>query len=200
MYYPYVLKENADTFVAQFSGGIPVVVALRAGSSHVTAAEANPEVVKAFEAKAISDFTGDLLHNPTLEMVPKEGRLWLGSSGRQFDVVDLSLGDSAGLSSPGGFAITEKYAYTTEAMASYMRALKDGGILSVTLWNKEDPPKSVLRLYATMAEAAEELDGAPAAQSFFVVSSYLSTTTVLYKRGGFSEAEVKKLTDFSASL
>ena len=35
-----------------------------------------------------------------------------------------------------------------------MRALKDGGILSVTLWNKEEPPKSVLKLYATMAEAA----------------------------------------------
>ena len=34
--------------------------------------------------------------------------------------------------------------YTREAMATYMRALKDGGILSVTLWNKEEPPKSVL--------------------------------------------------------
>ena len=35
-----------------------------------------------------------------------------------------------------------------------MRALKPGGVLSVTLWNKEEPPKSVLKLYATMAEAA----------------------------------------------
>ena len=40
-----------------------------------------------------------------------------------------------------------------------MRALKPGGILSVTLWNKEEPPKSVLKLYATMAEAARDVDG-----------------------------------------
>ena len=37
-----------------------------------------------------------------------------------------------------------------------MRALNDGGVLSVTLWNKEEPPKSVLKLYATMAEAARD--------------------------------------------
>ena len=77
----------------------------------------------------------------------------------RYDVIDLSLADSAGLSNPGGFAIVEKYAYTREAMSAYMRALKPGGILSVTLWNKEEPPKSVLKLYATMAAAARDVDG-----------------------------------------
>src|SRR5439155_9717731 len=32
MYYPYVLKTAPHTFVAQLSGGIPVAVAVRAGS------------------------------------------------------------------------------------------------------------------------------------------------------------------------
>src|SRR3954451_22412483 len=85
-------------------------------------------------------------------------------------------------------------------MASYMRALKDGGVLSVTLWNKEEPPKSVLKLYATMAEAARAVDPAPIDDRFFVVSSYLSTTTVLYKRGGFTPAEVAKLREQTAAL
>ena len=111
----------------------------------------------------------------------------------------MSLGDSAGLSSPGGFAITEKYAFTREAMAVYMRALREGGILSVTLWNKEDPPKSILKLYATMAAAAGDVGGAPS-HSFYVASTYLSTTTVLYKRGGFSADEIAKLSDFTRSL
>jgi hypothetical protein len=197
MYYPYVIKSAPDTFVAQLSGGIPVAVALRAGSAHVTAAEANPQILKAFASKAVADFTGDIIHNPKLEIVGQEGRLWLPSSGRKFDVVDLSLGDGAGLSSPGGFAISEKYAFTREAMAAYMGALKDGGVLSVTLWNKEDPPKSILKLYATMVEAA---GGTNAKQSFYVVSSYLSTTTVLYKRGGFSADEIAKLANFTHSL
>src|SRR5207249_7434765 len=61
------------------------------------------------------------------------------------------------------------------------------------LWNKEEPPKSVLKLYATMAAAARELDAVRIADSFFVASSYLSTATVLYKRGGFTAAEIEKL-------
>src|SRR5262249_18363926 len=87
----------------------------------------------------------------------------------------------------------EKFSYTREAMLNYMRALKDGGVLSVTLWNKEEPPKSVLKLYATMAAAAREFDAARIGDSFFVASSYLSTATVLFKRGDFTADEVERL-------
>jgi hypothetical protein len=200
MYYPYVLKKAPDTFVIQFSGGIPAVVALRAGAAHVTAAEPNPEILRAFASPAIAGFTGDLLHHKDLTVIGQEGRLWLPASGHRFDVIDLSLADGTGLSSPGGFAITEKYNYTREAMEAYMRGLADGGILSVTLWNKEDPPKSILKLYATMAAAARAVGQGDIAQSFYVVSSYLSTTTVLYKRGGFSADEIAKLGDYTSSL
>ena len=44
----------------------------------------------------------------------------------------------------------------------------------------------MLKLYATMAAAAREVDDGDIANRFFVVSSYLSTATVLYKRGGFT--------------
>jgi len=60
------------------------------------------------------------------------------------------------------------------------------------LWNKEEPPKSVLKLYATMAAAARDLDGNIAGR-FFVAASYLSTATVLYKRNGFAADEIDKL-------
>ena len=139
-----------------------------------------------------------MLNNPKVHVIDYDGRLYLAHTTDRYDVIDLSLADSAGLSSPGGFAIVEKYSYTREAMTSYMRALKDGGILSVTLWNKEEPPKSVLKLYATMAAAAREVDDGDIAKRFFVVSSYLSTATVLYKRGGFHAEEIAKLRDAHA--
>ena len=81
-----------------------------------------------------------------------------------------------------------------------MRALGDGGILSVTLWNKEEPPKSVLKLYATMAAAAREVDGGEIADRFFVAASYLSTATVLYKRGGFTAEEVDTLREHTRAM
>ena len=111
------------------------------------------------DRQGLRDFTGDVLNNPKVHVIDYDGRLYLAHTAERYDVIDLSLADSAGLSSPGGFAIVEKYSYTREAMTSYMRALKAGGILSVTLWNKEEPPKSVLKLYATMAAAAREVDG-----------------------------------------
>ncbi len=147
--------------------------------------------------RRLRDVTGDILDDPRVHVIGYDGRLYLAHTDNRYDVIDLSLANSVGLSNPGGFAIVEKYAYTREAMLSYMRALADGGILSVTLWNKEEPPKSILKLYATIAAAARAFDPASAANALFVASSYLSTTTVLYKRGGFTPEEIAKLRDYT---
>ena len=195
MYYPYVLKPQADTFVVQFGGGLSTAVALRSGSRSVTVAEGNPAVLDAFLTDSqLRAFTGDILREPRVKVIDYDGRLYVRQTASRYDVIDLSLADSAGLSSPGGFAVVEKYAYTQEAMQAYMGALKPGGILSVTMWNKEEPPKSVLKLYATMVAAARAADGdAAVGDRFYVAASYLSTSTVLYKRGGFTPAEVARL-------
>jgi spermidine synthase len=191
MVYPYVIKSNPKTFIVQFGGGISTEVALHSGAKDVTVAEGNRAVLQAFHADVIRNFTGDILSK--VHVIDYEGRHFLAHTDERFDVIDLSLADSVGLSNPGGFAIMEKFSYTKEAMETYMRALAPGGVLSVTLWNKEEPPKSVLKLYATMAAAAREVDPAHMANSFFVASSYLSTATVLYKNGGFTPEEIDKL-------
>ena len=195
MYYPYLLKKDPTTFVVQFGGGISTAVALKSGSAKVTVAEGNPAVLTAFrEDKHLRDFTGDVLNNPKVTVIDYDGRLYVAHTKNRYDIIDLSLADSAGLSSPGGFSIVEKYSYSREAMEAYMRALKPDGVLSVTLWNKEEPPKSVLKLYATMVAAAKNVDGGKdIANEFYVVSSYLSTATVLYKRNGFTAEEIAKL-------
>ena len=191
MFYPYVIKSAPKTFITQFGGGISTEVALHSGAKDVTVAEGNRAVLEAFHADVIRNFTGDILSK--VRVIGYEGRHFLAQTDERFDVIDLHLADLVGLSNPGGFAIVEKFSYTREAMETYMRALAPGGVLSVTLWNKEEPPKSVLKLYATMAAAAREVDPAHLANSFFVASSYLSTATVLYKNGGFTPDEIEKL-------
>ena len=190
---PFLLREHPDVFVVQFGGGLSTAAALRKQAHSITVADSNPAVLAAFRNDpALRTFTGDILHRAQVHTVNQDGRIFLALTDQRYDLVDLSLADSAGLSSPGGFAIAEKYNYTREAMEVYMRALKAGGVLSVTLWNKEEPPKSVLRLYATMVAAARNR-GDDVGNSFFVISNYLSTATVLYQRGGLSAASVAKL-------
>jgi hypothetical protein len=201
MFYPYLIKPEPNTFVIQFGGGLSTTVALRSGARSVTVAEANPEILRAFyDDETLRGFTGDILRHPKLKVVDYEGRLYLERTTNRYDVIDLSLADSAGLSNPGGFSIVEKFPYTREAMVHYMNALNSSGILSVTIWNKEEPPKSVLKLYATMAAAALDVDHLGIDRKFFVVSSYLSTATVLYKRDGFTAAEISMLRDHTRAL
>lgn len=199
MYYPYVVKPQAKVFVVQFGGGLSVMTALNAGTTSVTIAESNPAVLRAFRSPELAEATGNILADPRVKVVGYDGRLFLSHTDERYDVIDLSLADSVGLSNPGGFAISEKYAYTQQALQSYITALAEGGVLSVTLWNKEEPPKSVLRFYATMAKAAQAAGG-DWAKSLFVSESYLSTTTVLYKKGGFTDADLAALRQHTSDL
>ena len=68
------------------------------------------------QRQGLRDFTGDILNDPKVHVIDYDGRLYLANTDKRYDVIDLSLADSAGLSNPGGFAIVEKYAYTREAM------------------------------------------------------------------------------------
>ena len=198
MIYPYLITTKPKTFVVQFGGGISTMVALH-NTSNVTVGEANPAFLKAFrESDVLKNFTNNILNRVTV--IPYDGRLFLANTSERYDVIDLSLADSAGLSNPGGFAIVEKYSYTQEAMQHYMHALSDQGVLSVTLWNKEEPPKSVLKLYATMASAAQANGDIDISKNFFVASSYLSTVTVLYKRSGFTADELTKLREHTSAM
>ncbi len=124
MYYPYIIKKAPKTFVAQFGGGISTEVALSSGSKDITVAEGNRAILAAFHSPVFRGFTDDILSK--VRVIDYEGRHFLAQTSEKFDVIDLSLADSTGLSNPGGFAVVEKFAYTQEAMETYMRALSHG--------------------------------------------------------------------------
>jgi spermidine synthase len=191
---PYLLKPHPEVLVIQFGGGISTAVALKLGADKVTVAEGNPMIVDAVKDKGfIADFTGNILENPKVRLITSDGRIYVKHAKETFDIIDLSLADSTGLSSPGGSSIYEKYTYTTETFLACMRALGNDGIFSVTVWNKEDPPKSTMKLMTTLVTAAQEADSKDISRDFFIAHTYLSTFTALYKKGGFSEEEVQKL-------
>lgn len=201
MYLPYVLKSKPDVFVVQLGGGISTEVALHAGAARVTVAEGNPMILRTLrDAPGITRLTGSPLRDKRVTVIPYDGRLYVAGQQGRFDVIDLSLADSTGLSHPGGFTIYEKYNYTRDTIRDYMRALKPSGILAVTLWNKEDPPKSVPKLFATVLSAAAAEHDGKIADKLFVTHVYLSTVTVLYKRDGFTAAELAKLKEANDDL
>jgi spermidine synthase len=198
---PYALRENPNVFVVQLGGGISTMVALAQGAGRVTVAESNPMVLEALgDDPALRDWTGDLLNDPRLAVIPYDGRLYAAQAAGTYDIIDFSLPDSTGLSSPGGSQIFEQYAYAREAMQAYMTALAADGILSVTIWNRENPPRAVPKLFATMIEAARGLHPDGIEDHFFIHHTYLSTVTVLYARAGFTAEEVAQLDRLSRGM
>ncbi len=193
---PYTLKEEPDVLIMQFGGGISTNVALGLGARQITVAEGNPLVIQTVrDDPFVSDYTGHILSDDRVRLVEMEGRIMVSRLHQSFDIIDLSLADSTGLSMPAGAAIHEKYGYTVETFRSCMRLLRQGGIFSVTVWNKEDPPKSVLKLMTTMIEAAGSAGSTNIVSEFFLTQTYLSTFTVLYKKGGFEPQEVETLSN-----
>jgi spermidine synthase len=193
---PYGLKAKPEVLVMQFGGGISTNVALELGARSVTVAEGNPLVAQVIrDDPFVCDFTGRILADERVRLVETEGRLLVGRLADRFDVIDLSLADSTGLSMPAGVSIHEMYGYTVETFRSCVRALRKGGIFSVTVWNKEDPPKSVLKLMSTLIEAVGASGSIDVSRELFMTQTYLSTFTVLYKKGGFRQEEVTALSD-----
>jgi len=199
---PYLLKQKPEVMIMQLGGGISTELALKKGSQKITVAEGNPMIREALlNDPYLSKYTGNILKRPEIELIPTEGRIYLGNTQRKFDVIDLSLADSTGLSMPGGSSVTEKYLYTLETFESAMKALKDNGLLAITIWNKEDPPKSTLKTLATAVAAARQ--GSPAeklGQQFFIAHTYLSTLSILYKKEGFTASEIQTLKDYCEKM
>ncbi len=191
---PYGLKTSPDVLIMQFGGGISTNVALELGARRVTVAEGNPLVVQTVrDDPFVADYTGRILTDERVQLVEREGRIVVPLLPDHFDIIDLSLADSTGLSMPAGSSIHEQYGYTVETFRASIGALRRDGILSVTVWNKEDPPKSVLKLMSTMVDAARSDGSANVADSLFMTQTYLSTFTILYKKGGFTTQEVDAL-------
>ncbi len=94
---------------------------------------------------------------PRVRLHLGEARGYLSSSQETYDLIQISLLDSASAASGGVYGLSESYLYTREAIAEYLQHLKPNGLLSITRWVKI-PPRDGLKLLATSIEALR-LDG-----------------------------------------
>jgi hypothetical protein len=144
----------------------------------------------------VSRFTGWLLDSPGLNLIQGEGRAWCADHEAAYDLIEISLVDSIGLSDSGGYAVHEDYKYTVEAVAEYLKSLKNEGVLSITVWDRLNPPRNVLRLLNTAITAMKESGMEAPEQSLYSFGLFMSTSTILVKNGPFTEGELYDLNNF----
>jgi len=197
---PYQVLRQPRVLLIQLGGAINVATALHYQAPQVWVTESNPEVLHAVrDAPRIRHFNRDLVRDPRLRVRVGEGRAFAATTRQRFDLVQIGLIDSTGLSQTGGYDVDENYIYTVEGIRDYLHCLRPGGWFAVTVWDTLDPPRNVPKLLSTVVAALANGKPAPA-DRLFVFNYVPYTATVLVKQGAVSPAEVKALRKFCDDL
>ncbi len=198
---PYLLVKEPRVLLLRLGGGIGAYSALHHGAREVTVVESNPYLLRMLkEDPFFQEYTGNLLHDPRLRVLYTEPRAYTGSTREKYNLVEISLIDSIGLSSAGGYPITENFIYTAEGIQSYLSCLEPSGILAVTVWNRLNPPRNVPKLLSTVVTALQQNGIQQPEQHIFVFDLLLSTATVLVKKTPFEPGEIETLLEFCKKM
>ncbi|HEX6811121.1 MAG TPA: hypothetical protein VF384_05835 [Planctomycetota bacterium] len=181
-------------FVIGVGGGHDVWAHKAAGASFVKGVELNRGVLEAHRTIA-REFSQGLLEDPNIELVCDEGRSALMRDPGRYDVIQMTGIDTWTSLASGAYVLAENYLYTVEAVQLMYEHLQEGGMLQITRMGAN---MERLRLLANVHQAFTNMGVADLAASVALVTAPLDgLTSVLVKRGVFTEAEVAAIEAFA---
>jgi spermidine synthase len=190
----YTLINRPEVCIIGSGGGCDVCQALAEGSGHITALEMNRQVIELMSGR-IKDFSSGLYDRNDVEVVCSEGRSFLQSNKRKFDIINISLLDSFSAAAAGLYALNESHLYTIEAIELALARLKPGGILSITR-NLKTPPRDCIKMFATVVEALRRQGISNPAEYIIMIRSY-SMGTILASTTPFSNKQIESARSFA---
>jgi len=150
----YLVPEGKVLSVG-VGGGRDLLTALVFGKESATGVEINPAILEADRSK-FGWFTGPLDTLPGIRLENDEARSWTARTSERFDLIVMSLTDTAAASSAGAFVLTENSLYTREAMRLFLSRLTERGAISITRWHVEKFPAEMWRLIGLGAAALKD--------------------------------------------
>jgi spermidine synthase len=186
----YLVQPPKDAAIIGVGGGRDILSALLFGAKNIRGIEINPAIFEVLTDK-FADFSGNLHKRPGVSLVNAEARSYINHSSERYDLVQISLIDTWAATAAGGLTLTENRLYTVEAWGDFYRALKPGGLLSISRWyDPDDYRGEFYRLVAIAAEALQR-KGVPAAELARHVIAVNSgpIVTVMTRPDAFTDAE-----------
>ncbi len=195
-FYPYVVKKRPGTVgIIGVGAGKDVLMTLNNGGKEVYGAEFNGTVFNLYHDK-YADFIANISRLSNVHTVKEEGRFFIRSKNRKYDLLVFDNAVAQTAVSSGAFTIAESYLYTVEAMMDYISHLKNGGVIYFS-----NPYVDSHRFVTVIREAYKKMRrDVEFETSVFIVDNLndkYRKCKVLIKNGGFSEDDVAKLVAFS---
>ena len=185
---PYAIAPRRKVLILDPRGGLPVLTARRHGAEQIVTEESVAALERIIREE-LAGFSGDIYGGESRVGL---GRSWLAGEKRRFDLIEISL---LGTEPSGSFGIAEDYRFTVEAFREYLGHLDDNGILSFNLFIIP-PPRTELRIMATLATALEELGARNPGAQLAAIRSW-GTVTILAKRSPFTAGEAEAVRNFA---
>ncbi|MBI4682843.1 MAG: hypothetical protein HY757_07055 [Nitrospirae bacterium] len=192
----YELRKDGEVIVFDPKGGLQILMARYYGSNKIHAVESNPMTVRIIRDD-FSEFSGSIYDNYTQAGY---GRNYIYSVKRKnfpqlsdelYDIIDIPMTDT---SVSGIYGISEDYRYTVEAFKNYLDALKENGIISISLY-LVPPPRTEFRMLATIISAFEEMDVKEISSRMAAIRSW-DSITLLAKKSPFNSNEIEIIKTF----
>lgn len=191
---PYHLLDEPHVLVLGAGSGADVLQALSHGAGRVDAVELNAQMMGLVRERH-ADFAGHLYQRPDVQVHVAEARGFVAASQARYDLIQVALLDAFGASSAGLYGLSESYLYTVEALQSYLRHLRPGGLLAITRWVSL-PPRDALKLFGTAVVALEREGVTQPGHRMAIVRGW-QTVTLLVKNGEFGAEDVARIREFS---
>lgn len=187
---PFHLSSPRNVLVLGAGGGTDVLQALTNDVEHVDAVELNPDIVRLLQEQ-YGEFSGHIYENARVDVHIAEARGFVARSETLYDLMVISLLDAY---AAGLYALSENYLYTVEALEQYFSALSPGGTLAISRWVKM-PPRDTLKLFATAVESLRRAGFDNPGEHMVLIRGW-QTSTLLVRRGAFSDADITALRTF----
>ncbi|MFN7973988.1 MAG: hypothetical protein U0166_16855 [Acidobacteriota bacterium] len=134
---------------------------------------------------------------PEVSIVNSEARVGIAHAGKRYDLIQASLIDTWAATAAGGFVLSENGLYTVEGWETFLRALSERGLLTMTRWYLRDAPAEEQKLTALAAAALERIGIADTRSHVMlaVTGPHVEhgLTTIIVSRSPFSPEEVATL-------
>lgn len=196
-YVPYTFGKNGNTLIIGPGGGRDLLYALAAGSKNISAVEINTASIDA--VNKFKDFNGNIFNRPEVKVFAQDGRNFIRNSKVKYDNIFLSL-VMTNASQGMGYALSENYIYTTEAVQDYLNHLNPNGKLTFETHSQDDLGKIVATAMAALNNRGIPIKDTPKYMSIFAKNDGISDHMISYpviviKNTPFTIEESKQLID-----
>jgi len=189
----YLKRDSGQSvLVIGSAGGQETKASLIYGAKYVDTAELVPTVVN-LATGLYSPYIGDIFHNPAVHPHAAEGRSFLRSTDRKYDIIQIYSNHTSSSIAQGSGALSPVYLQTEEAYEEYFSHLTPTGVLHINHYGFP-------RMISTAALAWKKLGRTDFRKhvALYFSPSELTLPTLLIKMSPWKAEEIAALNTYLA--